>query len=101
MSKSLKKKNFKNIVQNALPKLQNDKSSIDVGNFHRRVKHLEVEGLTNIKLLKAGISNTHLNIKKLLSNTKLTNKQKAEILLVAKMEAYRIVVELIKSMELE
>ena len=60
---------------------------------------LEFNNIKTLEAAKMGTAVTIKAMKERLKNSSLSNKQKAEFLLVAEMEAYRIVDGLIKSVE--
>lgn len=67
--------------------------------YHFRLKMLEFNKIKTLETVTMGISVAQKAIKERLKNSSLNNKQKGEILLVATMEAYKVVDGLIKSIE--
>lgn len=80
-------------------KIVNNSSNFNRDDYHYRLKMLEFNGLKTLDMLKRGLTATGKVTKERLKNSSLNNKQKAEVLLVAEMEAFRVVDGLIRSME--
>lgn len=80
-------------------KLINSVPNFNRNDYHYRLKMLEFNNFKNLKMLKKGLKAVGNIMKNRLKNSSLNNKQKAEILLVAETEAFRIVDGLIKSVE--
>jgi len=80
-------------------KLVNNSSHLNRDDLHYRLKMLEFSGFKTLNMLKKGLRTIEKVTKERLKNSSLNNKQKAEVLLVAEMKAFRVVDELIKSIE--
>lgn len=87
------------MVHGTIIKQLNNFSLINKGEYHYRLKMLEFNNIKTLQTATMGIVVTQNAMKDRLKNSSLGNKQKAEVLLVAEMEAYRVVDGLIKSTE--
>lgn len=96
---SPKTKKKKDAVHASVMKLLNNSSNSDQENYHYRLKMLEFNNIKTLETVKMGIAVTQKAIKEQLKNSSLNNKQKGEVLLVAEMTAFKVVDELITSIE--
>lgn len=79
--------------------VNNNSSNLNRDDYHFRLKMLEFNGLKTHTMLKKGLSATEMLLKERLKHSSLNNKQKAEVLLVAEMEAYKVVDGLLRSID--
>lgn len=96
---SPKTKQKKTIVYSTVLKLLNSLLQVEPAPYHYRIKMLEINNIKTLEANKMGISAAQNLIKNRLEKSSLSNKQKAEVLLVAQIEAHRVVDGLIQSME--
>nr|YP_010216409.1 hypothetical protein LK039_mgp31 [Ulva intestinalis]UBR43430.1 hypothetical protein [Ulva intestinalis] len=88
-----KKEQVSSIVQ----KLLAENASLNADVFHMRIKMLEHNQIKTLDYAKEAIRACDLAIKNALVSAKLNSKQKAEILLIAKIEAFKIIASYVES----
>lgn len=96
---SSKTKKKKDAVHASVMKLLNNPSNSDQENYHYRLKMLEFNNMKTLETVKMGINVTTDAMRKILKNSSLNSKQKGEVFLVALMTAYKVLEELIKSID--
>lgn len=86
-------------IKEKVLKLLNNSSSLTQEQLYYEFKMLEFVEIKTFEAAKIAVRVIRDEVNKRLNNSKLTNKQKQEILLVAQLEAFKIIDVLIKPIE--